>query len=242
MGRRCRHISWRAIGAAQAFDARQITGVSDGSTVQTWTDLGTGGNNASQSDSGRRPVYRTGANGLNNGPVLQFDGSNDHLPHSFSENASSATNIVLAFATASQTSYRSFYMTLPAGQNIRIGVNSTHDGNPSNKLTFSGWNYMGGAPFLSDSSFTPSVIISTYEANTYNVSINGSWKASSSSTATYNDQFDRRNVGAEAITAQWVEPAACKIAICCTIQPTPSRAMLNRISHSISRSYKLASS
>jgi hypothetical protein len=241
MGRRCRHISWKAMGAAQAFDARQIAGVTDGSTVQTWTDLGTGGNNASQASAGLRPTYRAGANGLNGGPVLEFDGSDDIYTHSFSSSASSSAQIILAWGTTALTppSYRSPYLTYPAGEVLRNSANNDHEANANNKWWFVGYNFDGGAANLPDSSLTPTVVTSSYDGSQYNVAINGSWKTPATAGAGYSDAFGRQFVGGEGRAGT---QCACKIAMICTVEPSPSRAMLTRISHSFSRSYKLAAS
>jgi hypothetical protein len=241
MGRRCRHISWKAMGAAQAFDARQIAGVTDGSTVQTWTDLGTGGNNASQASAGLRPIYRTGGNGINGGPVLEFDGSDDIYTHSFSSSSSSSTAMILARGTTALTppSYRSPYLTYPAGAALRNAISSDHEANPNNKWWFVGYNFDGGMANLPDSSLVPTIVASSYDGSQYNVAINGSWKTPATAGSGYSDAQGRQFIGGEESTAAY---CACKIAICCTIQPVPSRTMLNRIIHAISRSYKVAAS
>jgi hypothetical protein len=237
MGRRCRHISWKAIGAAQAFDARQISGVTDGTAVGTWTDIGTGGNDASQATTSLRPIYRAGANGINGGPVLEFDGTDDFMSHSFSESTSSVANFVLAIATVAQTGSPAYYFASPPNQALRVGVHPAHPLNPGNKLYFPGWNFDGGAAVVSDSSLVNDIILSTFSGTTYSVSINGSWRSDATSGTGYSDAVDRRLIANDGFSV-----AACKIAICCTIQPVPSRAMLNRVVHAISRSYKVAAS
>jgi hypothetical protein len=70
MGRRCRHFSWGAIGASAAIDARRITGISNGATLQTWSDASGNGRDFSNSISGERPTYESaGINGL---PSVRF--------------------------------------------------------------------------------------------------------------------------------------------------------------------------
>lgn len=77
MRARHRHFSHKAAGAVVAYDARYLTD-SDGTALQTWTDRA-GSYNATESDSTKRPLVKTGANGINGQTVLQFDGSNDDL-------------------------------------------------------------------------------------------------------------------------------------------------------------------
>ena len=55
--------------------ADSISGKSDGDSVDTWRDLSTSGNNATQSTSSKRPVYKT--NTLNGKPVLRFSGAQE---------------------------------------------------------------------------------------------------------------------------------------------------------------------
>jgi hypothetical protein len=69
---RARHLTGRAAGADLFFDARRIQGLSDGTGVQTWDDLSTNANNATQATSGSRPTYKVNIQG--GSPLLYFDG------------------------------------------------------------------------------------------------------------------------------------------------------------------------
>jgi hypothetical protein len=77
MHRRARHLTGRAAGAELYFDSRRIQGLSDGTGVQTWNDLSTNANNATQATLGNRPLYKVNING--GSPMLLFDNSNDYL-------------------------------------------------------------------------------------------------------------------------------------------------------------------
>jgi len=59
------------------LDASQITGLNDGDAVATWSDESGNDNDATQSESTYRPLYKT--NIVNSKPVVRFDGSNDYL-------------------------------------------------------------------------------------------------------------------------------------------------------------------
>ena len=74
---RHRHFTHKAAGAVVAYDARYLT-ESDGTALQTWTDRA-GGYNATEATSTKRPLVKTGANGINGQTALQFDGTNDDL-------------------------------------------------------------------------------------------------------------------------------------------------------------------
>jgi len=76
MGRRCRHLNPRNMGAIQSVDARFIQGLSNGSSVGTWADR-CGLRDYSQSTPGLQPTYT--ANSINGQPSIRFDGGNDVL-------------------------------------------------------------------------------------------------------------------------------------------------------------------
>jgi len=72
------------VSAMQNFNPRNIGGLlcwleagslelTDNAEVTTWTDIGEGGNNATQSDSSLKPILKTGV--LNGRDVVRFDGT-----------------------------------------------------------------------------------------------------------------------------------------------------------------------
>ena len=77
MRARHRHFTYKAAGAVVAYDARYLTD-SDGTALSTWTDRA-GSYNATESDSTKQPLVRTGANAINGQTALDFDGTNDDL-------------------------------------------------------------------------------------------------------------------------------------------------------------------
>jgi hypothetical protein len=80
MRARHRHFSHKAAGASLALDARFIHDVSDGTTVQTWSDRSGNGRNATQATAGARPTYKSSIQGGNG--ILRFDGG-DHYQANF---------------------------------------------------------------------------------------------------------------------------------------------------------------
>jgi hypothetical protein len=95
MRARQRHFNPAHAGATAAFDARYGIAVANGAGVDTWTNR-VGSNNATQSDSAKRPIFRA-TGGFNSSPALEFDGSNDELNHSISLTV--APNLIIAVAT-----------------------------------------------------------------------------------------------------------------------------------------------
>jgi hypothetical protein len=72
MRARHRHFSYKAAGASLALDTRYIHGVSDGTTVQTWSDKSGNSRDAAQATAASRATYKTAIQGGNG--VLRFDG------------------------------------------------------------------------------------------------------------------------------------------------------------------------
>jgi len=73
MRARHRHFSYKAAGASIALDTRYIHGVSDGATVQTWSDRSGNARDAAQATAGNRATYKTAIQGGNG--ILRFDGN-----------------------------------------------------------------------------------------------------------------------------------------------------------------------
>lgn len=71
---RCRHRHFNASAASGVgvYDARYISGLTDGSSVSSWTSR-TGSNNLSQATAANQPTYKTGIRGGQ--PVVRFDGA-----------------------------------------------------------------------------------------------------------------------------------------------------------------------
>lgn len=66
------------LGSLEAwFDAGQIPFVTDGSTIQTWPDVGGKARDATQATAGNRPSYQTAE--LNAHPIVRFDGTTDFM-------------------------------------------------------------------------------------------------------------------------------------------------------------------
>jgi hypothetical protein len=69
MRARQRHFNPKSAGAVAAYDARFISGLSDGDNVSTWASR-TGTNDATQTTVGNQPNYET--NEINGQPVVNF--------------------------------------------------------------------------------------------------------------------------------------------------------------------------
>jgi hypothetical protein len=76
MRARHRHLKPSSLSATIAYDSRYIN-ESDGTTIQTWSDLSGNARDLSQSDSAKRPTFKTAIQG--GCGVMRFDGSNDSM-------------------------------------------------------------------------------------------------------------------------------------------------------------------
>jgi hypothetical protein len=98
MRKRQRHLNKSLRETACAFDSRFLSGFSDGSAVDTWTDLSSNSRNATQATSGSRPVYKTAIQGGN--PVVRFDGSDDVLSTAAFANPTEVSAVMVAKANS----------------------------------------------------------------------------------------------------------------------------------------------
>lgn len=64
-------------GLAVHYDARTLTGLSDGDKIASCPDLSGNGRDAAQEEEAKQPLYKTGI--LNDKPVMRFDGEDDFL-------------------------------------------------------------------------------------------------------------------------------------------------------------------
>jgi hypothetical protein len=88
----------------------QITGLSDGDPVTTWSDQSSAANDATQSTSSKKPTYKTAIkNGL---PVVRFDGVDDELQIAATLlNASGSTGTVFIVVSHSAGGNKGLFAT-----------------------------------------------------------------------------------------------------------------------------------
>jgi len=112
MRARQRHFKYRSIAPRAAYDARYISGLSDGAAVSSWSDLSGNGFTATQGTTARQPTYKTAA--IGGSPSVRFDGAGDNLAHSITNNATHTSFVVLN-RLASQTGARGIYQVGTVG-------------------------------------------------------------------------------------------------------------------------------
>jgi hypothetical protein len=87
MRARQRHFKPKSASASLALDTRYIHGVSDNTTVQTWTDLSGNSRDATQATAADRATYRTAIQGGNG--ILRFN--NDFYAAAFTTGTAFST-------------------------------------------------------------------------------------------------------------------------------------------------------
>jgi hypothetical protein len=100
MRARQRHFNARDAGATCVYDARFISGISDGGALTTWSNR-TGTNDASQSAATQKPVYKT--NQLNGNPVVEFNASETDRMQFNKQDASQAYALLIIKRTSTNT-------------------------------------------------------------------------------------------------------------------------------------------
>lgn len=89
----------RLSGLRLWLDASRISGLADGDPVSTWSDLSGQGNNATQSTTAAKPLYKTAI--VNGRPVVRFDGVDDYLTVANTASFDMATPTIIVVGTAS---------------------------------------------------------------------------------------------------------------------------------------------
>jgi hypothetical protein len=88
-------------GLALWLDATRITGLSDGGSVATWSDVSGNGRDATQATGAKQPTYKTAIQ--NSKPVVRFDGGDALQTASFALTATSAVTVFLVCSGANVT-------------------------------------------------------------------------------------------------------------------------------------------
>lgn len=118
MRKRQRHFKPKAIAATAAFDARYITGLSDGNAVTTWSDISGNSHSATQGTVALQPVYKAAV--LGGGPAVRFDGAGDNLSHTIA-NTSTCSLVLVINRLSTQTNYRGLCSFTDVNMLLRMG-------------------------------------------------------------------------------------------------------------------------
>ena len=234
MSRRQRHLNARHAGVLLAFDARLITGVSNGSSVATWVDQSANGNDAVSSGA-KRPVYTTGA--INGQPALQFTATSP----SFLDGSTALTGdvcSVIAVATmnsATQANGRLIGIRA-SGVNDFAATSSFFFGRNSATAAIAGYRntgYRGSANLTYD---TPAVVSTIFDAANNTTRVAGAAGTPSASTGTFAGTLFRigdYNAGGGA----WTGLIGALIVI-----PSSSSPLIRRLEQSLAAKFKLSCS
>ena len=77
-------VAWyKGDGVLYQDSGRTTLATADGDPIGSWSDLSGSDRHAAQATSTKRPLLKTGANGINSLPVARFDGVDDFLQAAF---------------------------------------------------------------------------------------------------------------------------------------------------------------
>jgi hypothetical protein len=235
MGRRCRHIPYKATGASLAYDARRIA-ANDGDSISSVADLTGNGWTASQGTSGERPVFRSGGNGINGTPVLVFDGTDDSMTHSYAQPGSGGDQCVFTVAQGlsgtAPNAYAYTFCSSPPFSAIALL--------PSLVFASVDVRTNGGTGISTGvAGTTAAVEMYSYQSGTQATDVNGT-RASTSGLSPYSGDFNgRQRLGAGIIIGGYKEVTNAKVGAVFAFDLVLSTPMQRRIMHMLSRSYKI---
>jgi hypothetical protein len=235
MGRRCRHISYKALGADLAYDARLIA-ANDGDPVSSVTDLSGNGWTASQGTSGERPTFRTGANGINGTPAITFDGTDDNMTHSYAQPGSGGDQceftVAQGISGTAAAGYAYSFCSSPPSTTVTLLPSLVF--NNVDTRTNGGTGTTTGV-----AGTTAAVEMYHYQSGTLATDVNGT-RASTSGLSPYaGDSNERRFLGAGLYTGGYKEITNAKLGAVLAFGSALSVPMRRRISHALCRSFKI---
>lgn len=165
MRARQRHLNARAAGAKLVLDSRRITGLSDGDAVGQWDDVSGSGWNVTQSDSTKKPLYKTAIQGGQ--PVLRGDGAGDRLISS-SVSINQTFSTILVFQRSASETNASIIFDSYGGSQCLLYAGQAGD-NPDNFAITAGGTRFDFAP----KDATWKIVAAQFSASTSYVSTNG---------------------------------------------------------------------
>jgi hypothetical protein len=108
------------VGVALWLDAGQLTGLSNGQAVATWSDASGNGHTATQGTSASRPVFVASA--VNAQPAVQFDGVNDYLQNTSFATLSGKTGTTAFVVFQADTTSTNRVAFCESGRNVNSQV------------------------------------------------------------------------------------------------------------------------
>ena len=235
MRARQRHLNQKTVGATLVLDSRRISGLSDGDDVGQWDDVSGSGWNVTQSDSTKKPNYKTGIQGGQ--PVVRGDGVRDRLISSSVSTTQTFSTILVFQRSASETNGAVIfdsYNNTPCVVYTGTGADSS--------TNFS--MVAGGTGFA----FTPKdgnwkIVAAQFSAVTSYAATNGVKSTASSSIGTNGlngiSIFDVRGNPNPLVTTYSMLGDIAQVILIASSLPDPLR---KRLEHSSALSFKLACS
>lgn len=129
MRARHRHFNPGRSGAKMALDSRFISGLSNGSSITTWSDRSGLANDATQSSSANRPTFQTNVQGGN--PSTRYNGTSQY----FTAATIDAKTFIVVFTPNTTDIYRTMY-GIRSDDNVQIDALYIQLNNPTRTPAF----------------------------------------------------------------------------------------------------------
>lgn len=129
MRARQRHFNPGHSGAKAAFDARFISGLSDGAAITTWSDRSSNANDATQSNATFKPIFKVNIQGGN--PATRYNGTNQR----FTAPTVDAKMFIIVFTPNTTAVYRTFY-GISSNEAVAVDALYIQMGDPTRKPKF----------------------------------------------------------------------------------------------------------
>jgi len=239
MRARHRHFNPRDAGATAAFDARYGIAVADNTAVDTWSNR-VGSNDATQTDSAKRPTYKaTGGNA--NSPALLFDptsgnvANNDFLSHSIAalgapslmmavaiRTGGNAFAPIAAFMPPNTSNYSIIYSTGYGTGSVNWGAGSVNSG----QSILNTWRILSAKPASTATSNSGTTVWT-----------DGANEATATGSRYGGDANDRRKIGHDTAGGEFLNGSVSQVI---AIPADVGNPLRKRLEHAAAYSFKIS--
>lgn len=178
---------------AMWLDASDQSTITIATGVSEWRDKSGNGRNATQLTASNQPVYTIG--GLNGRNILTFDGTNDHLIHSFNASPAPHSVFVVARRTSGGGSYQAIFTAVTPGSPFGVNISAKAEGSANWGTYINSW--VAGQASLLNNWSAVGIVSPSATSGTEILYTNGSTTNVSYTSRYGGDGFNRRAIGGE---------------------------------------------
>jgi hypothetical protein len=175
------------------LDAADQSTITIATGVSEWRDKSGNGRNAIQLTASNQPVYTIG--GLNGRNILTFDGTNDHLIHSFNASPAPHSVFVVARRITGGGSYQAIFTAIASGSSFGVNISAKAEGLADWGTYINRW--VGGQASLLNNWSAVGIVSPSATSGTEIFDTNGSITTVSYTSRYVGDGFNRRAIGGD---------------------------------------------